>query len=199
MGWLFCSPSRKALIDRLLAPDMRSKHHVLIDHSVQGNNLWMLLQAKDDPEDRFIVLCMMSGSPGTVDHPDIRWGYKSMSESAGPCQVGCPQRLLDQSTCDAEWAVQWRQRCVEAREGDKRRREFIANLKPGDKFVVGGREITYAYPSPRNLSRYVLGYYEGTLYKWLKSRVTAPPEPEPEPKPEPAKPEPEQLALAIAA
>lgn len=196
MGWLYCEPTREALVKRLTSPANFGPVYKLVDHSHKGNDLWVLVQDKDDPEDRTIIHCRLSGTRGDGHPPDIRWGYKDVAESCGPVHVGCPQRLLDQSTCDEPWAVRWRQRCVEAREHDKRRRAFIAGLKPGDKFRCHGQTVTFAKPSPPYLKRYVLGYVDGELYKWPKARVQMPPEPPPAPEPQAPAAEPVQLSLA---
>ena len=63
------------------------------------------------------------------------FGYKDMSESMGPCEDHCPERILDLLTpADSEYANEWRERCRAYHA--KRRTTTLSN----------GQVITFAAP-----------------------------------------------------
>lgn len=141
MGWLFCSPTREALIKRLLH-DFETGNCTLVDHSVYGNELYAVVKRRDTGE-RFIMVCLMKGTPGNFHPDDIRWGYKDMDESCGPCVYNCPERLLAQSDCQRDRSVEWRQHCREHRAERAKHDRFIKGLKVGDKVRLGDIEATF--------------------------------------------------------
>ena len=58
------------------------------------------------------------------------FGYKLISEEAGPCECDCPKSILDLlSETDSEWAMDWRRKCVIRSEIKARERSKIAELK----------------------------------------------------------------------
>ncbi|NLA66715.1 MAG: hypothetical protein GX856_00430, partial [Gammaproteobacteria bacterium] len=133
MGWLIGWATKDDLVEHLLRQD--NSNVEVVDHSLRGNNLWMLCRRKDDGK-RFIVLCKIQycrdGGP-----PGRDWGYKDIDESMGPCELDCPERLLAQSDDDSRYGVPWRAACREARKEAAARRKFISSLKPGDRFRYG--------------------------------------------------------------
>lgn len=94
MGWLFETyPSSKSdYIDRILkrnfAPANPDASCTLLDHSLRGNNLWLLV--KPSVLQPFIALFRLERHDGC-------WGYKDMCESSGPYYYDCPLKFLDQA------------------------------------------------------------------------------------------------------
>lgn len=138
MGWLFGHSTKKELVDHLLSQG--GPNIELVDHSLVGNNLWLLYKLKDKPDERVIVLCLLGAARG---HPDYcRWGYKDIDESMGPYETGCPERLLAQSTDMSENAVAWRAKCRATHQSGSAHKKWIKTLKPGDKVRWGKETIT---------------------------------------------------------
>ena len=143
MGWLFCEPTREALVKRLLR-NCETDHSTLVDHAVNGNEFYAVIKKKDTGL-RFILVALMQGARGNFHHEDIRWGYKDMDESAGPYAYNCPERLLAQSDCQHERSVAWRQQCREHRQQRGRRAKFVSGLKPGDKVRIGDKDAVFEH------------------------------------------------------
>lgn len=170
MGWLFTAQGRDALVEELLNTP-RPRRRVL-EHSLVGNRLWVLFETSEDDataRERAIMLFLLEhGGNGS-------WGYKAIHESMGPAYYGCPKRILDRSTCRDGHAVKWRAECAQERADRKRRREYVASLKPGDTFTSLGRRVVLADFQPPGLGRnYVAGYMDGKLYKWATSNIDLP-------------------------
>lgn len=141
MGWLFCEPTRKALITRLVN-GCNTEHCRLRDYSTYGNEFYAVVQ-NIETGNRVIVVCLMQGDPKKYHHEDIRWGYKDMDESCGPYVLNCPERLLAQSDCQHERAVEWRQKCRSARASKAAHKAFIRSLQYGQDVSVGGMKATF--------------------------------------------------------
>lgn len=72
------------------------------------------------------AICLVRYNPR--DPEGYIFGYKSMEESMGPHECECPKSILDLLTpTDAEYARQWRARCLEAAAA---RRARAAKPKP---------------------------------------------------------------------
>lgn len=141
MGWLFCEPTRDALVRRL-KDRCNNDSYELIDSATRGNEFYAVLRRKDTGL-RFIAVCLMRGTPGNFHPDDIRWGYKDMDESMGPCYYNCPERLLAQSDDQSEYAVGWRAACRHLRARRNVHAKFIRGLKAGDKVRLGDIEATF--------------------------------------------------------
>jgi len=90
MGWYFDygTDNRKV---KYFAQDRvdeinRDKNFKVIDHSVVGHHLWMVIERSDSI--RFIELNLLAKSEGA-------WGYKPLDVYCGPCYYTCPKRLTD--------------------------------------------------------------------------------------------------------
>lgn len=71
---------------------------------------------------------------GYAPNDYYNFGYKDMSESMGPCEAECPERILKQLTpTDSEWANQWREKCW---ENLKKRKAVNALLKVGGRYKL---------------------------------------------------------------
>lgn len=65
------------------------------------------------------------------------FGYKDMDESCGPCEIDCPDRILRLLSPVDElpnpgYAVEWRGRVAEKKVQDRRMRQSVGKLAPGD-------------------------------------------------------------------
>lgn len=143
MGWYYCQPTREALVKHLLST--HADHLERLDHAQRGNHLWVLYRLKGT-QDTFIVLFKMSGTRGNHHDDYIRWGYKDIEESMGPCEVNCPARILRGSNYQHPIAVAWRQRCERALERERKRKAFVRSLKKGDLLAYFDRVFRYIGP-----------------------------------------------------
>lgn len=175
MGWLFCEPTRRHLVDRILGDRFTGEQVRRLDHSLQGNKLWVLYAYTHDPDKRFIVLYKLAGTRGDL-HPDYcRWGYKDVDESMGPCEYGCPERLLAQSTDQHDYAVSWREDCRAWNKREAARKKHVRALKRGDKFEYGGGRKPITFVSASTRPAFVVGYGEDGVSKlYWKSRINLP-------------------------
>ena len=160
MGWLVSmdpTKDRKALVEEILGDFRRNQYPypTLLDHSLQGNTLYMVLHnptrrvsgvealrvgvsAEDLPRleyrlvgnYRFIAVYLLAGSRNR----DEGWGYKSMDESMGPAVVDCPERLLKQSQVEDRYG--WRDECRRVRKEKNLRAAWAKGLKPGEQMLL---------------------------------------------------------------
>lgn len=109
MGWLFSYFGGKDdLIAKFRAADFWLNGTKLLKDSVVGNNYWAVIEKPDGT--RFIYLALMASGG-----KNSGWGYKDMSENAGPSEVNCPLSLLalaGEPRPDS-YAVAWRGRVRE--------------------------------------------------------------------------------------
>ncbi|WP_411688803.1 hypothetical protein [Acinetobacter indicus] len=81
---------------------------ILLDRAYHGNTVYSLVQIKKDGSKLILVDLVRKGSDGF-------WGHKPLSESVGPYELDCPERILKQSTCQSPLAVAWREKCRQKR------------------------------------------------------------------------------------
>lgn len=174
MGWLFCEPTRKQLVDRIMGDHFAGEHVVIKDHSHQGNKLWVLYAYRHDPDNRFIVLYLLAGTPRRPgEYVSNPWGYKDVDESLGPTHYGCPERLLKQSTCNHDYAVAWRDECRKANAHEAKRKKYVKALQRSDTFRYGEKRATYLYDNTG--SAFVVAKNEdGEVRRYWKSRILLP-------------------------
>ena len=83
----------------------------------------------------FAIVCLVRWNPR--DKENLIFGYKDMSEHAGPCEADCPERILALlGPTDHEYAIDWRRRCL---ANLQRRRRALAE---GDRIRLG-EEMTF--------------------------------------------------------
>ena len=165
MGWLYTpGQSRKRLIERLIRPYENDLHRQeTIAHCTVGNVLWSvrkITNKKENTEQSYIG-CDLLQNGGTDG-----WGYKDLSESAGPCYYSCPLSYL--SMCE-ERNPEWRE-CVKRWHANKAAaRAKTKQAKIGQVWALKGCSI----PNVRIVGkrkRTFLGSYEGHTYR-LPTRV----------------------------
>ncbi|UVO53731.1 DUF6927 domain-containing protein [Sphingomonas sp. SUN039] len=106
----------------------------------------------------FAIVCLTRWTPNARD--GHVFGYKDMSEHAGPCETGCPEAILAMlGPTSSDYARAWRQRCRATIGRRKRaisdgdRIKFAAPMRftdghEGDEFTVRrvGRRLTLIAP-----------------------------------------------------
>ena len=152
MGWLFMSrhsmgyPSPKAYLDAQFTYDRRQEDgcsrdlKVLASSCPQNRVYYAAAQVMTDGigGEIFAIVCLVRWNPANRD--GHQFGYKDMEESMGPCEAGCPARILDLLTPTTnEHALDWRRRCREnlGRRARKVEHGDIIKLPAPMKFTDG--------------------------------------------------------------
>lgn len=104
--------------------------------SCPGNRVYyavvQAMTSGDDPGEFFAVICLVKWSPRSPS--DENFGYKDMSESAGPLEAECPADILGLlTTTDNEYALDWRRRC-------------LARLRVRSRAIRNGDRVRLASP-----------------------------------------------------
>jgi len=137
MSWSFAcdkSHGRKELIAELRRPSRFGEGTQLLQACAVGNHHWYLAKTGDTI---WIGLDLMQGGGRTSG-----WGYKSMSESSGPCAVDCPISYLAKASEPTGCAIEWR-RQVRARHA-----ALAAVPTPAPGLVITYCGVPYTLISP---------------------------------------------------
>lgn len=124
MGWFFSQNwiTKKDVAAFLQSTERFGTGYTLLRASVVGNNHWYLC-LEDKSGDTYIGLDLMSNSK------DDGWGYKDLSEFAGPVEVNCPLTYLEQVTETVnEYAKQWREKVRKYHADKKARIKYAAEV-----------------------------------------------------------------------
>ena len=91
MGWDFTKDASKAdIVRECLSGSAKPTDYFPIAHKVVSNCLWIVFEhISGDRSARFIGLCLLEKKSG------FGWGYKTMEEVMGPCEVSCPLQFLE--------------------------------------------------------------------------------------------------------
>ncbi|CCW17297.1 hypothetical protein EBBID32_16360 [Sphingobium indicum BiD32] len=125
MGWLFMPftsmgghASAKSYLDAQLTyentieDDTKRGLRVLASSCPGNRTYYAAVQEMADgvPGSVFAVVCLVRWNPRSRD--GHQFGYKDMTENAGPCEADCPAMILDLLTpTDHQYARDWRARC----------------------------------------------------------------------------------------
>lgn len=144
MGWLFSYSirTRKDLIESLRRPERFGQNIQLLHSAAMGKNHWYLAKTISTGE-IWIGLDMMQGGGHTGDG----WGYKDMSEHAGPYVYNCPLHFLDKASPATGYAVAWREK-VRKYHADR-----AARPVPTQGAIVEFNGIEYKLVRPVGLRR----------------------------------------------
>lgn len=86
----------------------------VIDSACVGNRVWYAAaEIVEDGEPQYVIalVCLVRWNPKARDR--YVFAYKEMEESMGPCEAGCPARILRLLSPTAnEHALDWRRRCL---------------------------------------------------------------------------------------
>lgn len=126
MGYLFTGNTKQELVEELIDGDTQIVTH---KHSLRGNHLWAIQEAKQTNH-TFIIVFLLEG--------DVEgWGYKEVTESMGPMAVDCPLNFLKMVPCpDSTYARDWRVRVRAAATRKNQRQSMIKQARVGDTVVL---------------------------------------------------------------
>ena len=135
MGWLFM-PSLgghqgpREYLDDQLTTDRQGLHSkVLRSALVRMRTYYAAVEVVEDGKAREVWACVCLVKYNPRDKEGYIFGYKSMSESMGPCERECPVAVLDLLTpAENDYALAWRRDCREAAA----RRASKPKLRHGD-------------------------------------------------------------------
>jgi len=131
-----------------------SEGYELLDGATVGGTFYGALRRPDGKVEAVVNLTRW------VPNDYFNFGYKSMTESWGPGESRCPQRILDMLSpveelypegSDArQWASEWRERCREYRDA-------MAKVKVGTRLFLQGK-VYEVLDLRRNIFRHEHGY-----------------------------------------
>lgn len=138
MGYYSGWSSRKELVANLTDSTRYAKGTKVIDKGGSGNEFYVLIERPDGVI--MIIQYLLSSYRG-------EWGYKPIEETAGPAKVDhCPLRMLKKSTCNEGFAMEFRKRCMAARERKSKLRNLLKGMSHGDKVTMANDEsVVYRY------------------------------------------------------
>lgn len=139
MGWLFHNQKLRhetpvQYITRELSHESEAaKATVLAAATVRGT-IYAAVRNEDKTTGKTYVFCAVILFKNSERSG---FGYKDMDESCGPCEVDCPDRILRLLSPVDElpnpgYAVEWRARVAEKKVQDRRMRQSVGKLVPGD-------------------------------------------------------------------
>jgi hypothetical protein len=133
MGWCFSTEwaSKKELVSYLQRPGRFSDNHRRLKSRVIGNCHWYLLE---DLRTLKVIIGLDLLESGSKREPG--WGYKSLSENAGPVEVCCPLSFLRQASPPEGYAVAWRVLVEKEHEMQARLKDLV--LSKGTSLLYAG-------------------------------------------------------------
>lgn len=143
MGWSYhYNADTKAKIVAYLLGERLGERYTVLDKATVGNHLWTVTEDKTNG-DKFIHVDLLSYS-----RTDACWGYKTISESAGPSACDCPLRFLD-LVPEPERNYGWREHVRAYHEADAAARARRKALAPGVTVTLYGMD----YRLDKNIGR----------------------------------------------
>ena len=144
MGWSFAmtrSHKKADVIARVRSGRFFAEGYRLIEDRIVGNHLWGVMEQPDGI--KTIALVLMAGGG-----KDMGWGYKSITESWGPCELDCPLSLLDKVDPPTnDHARAWRDKVIEHHRLMGKKKKVIA---PGQTVTLNNQQYTLIEPyAPR--------------------------------------------------
>jgi hypothetical protein len=127
MGTYYTTGASKQDIIRELLDDSAYSNHKVIDKSISGNNLWVVIADKNNPElDRHIALYLLKADKDG-------WGYKPIDEQMGPYESNCPLRFLDMvPQPEGPYAGEFRERVRAYHKQQQVKRKQRTGLRAGE-------------------------------------------------------------------
>ena len=143
MGWVFGWSTYSELADYIRKDVVSASPGARIlaeAKTAAGRHYWLAVEwtRKDGTRRREVELFLIAGH-NFVAGLGGDWGYKSMSEHAGPFVYDCPLKVLDATGEDAEadasgYAHEWRVKVREYHAKQQRGRKLAHSLKVGQSF-----------------------------------------------------------------
>lgn len=139
----------------------------VLESSCVGNRVWYAaVQIVENGEERDVVaiVCLVRWNPR--DKEGLHFGYKDLDETCGPCEDGCPEKILRLLTPTTnEHALDWRRRCLKRLRNRKRPVTDGMRIKlarpltftdgfKGDQFLVVKRRGSISFRSTTGGGRY---------------------------------------------
>ena len=98
MGYTFPhhTKTKQLLVEELLGRYFDPAGTTILDHSVRGNNLWVLIDWHGR-DNKMIWLFRMEKTVPRLKGEKATWGYKEMIEADGPLYYDCPKKFFKQA------------------------------------------------------------------------------------------------------
>lgn len=138
-----------------------------LQQSVRGNELWTIWEKKDGTK---IILLFLLASK------NLRWGFKEISEEAGPHYYKCPLSFLALVPATNPG---WRERVVDYNEKRLNNRTFVRRVAVGMIVALDNPSNEFRVTHMKPLQGVSLK--EHRLYRLVKSRIVSVREASPEP------------------
>jgi hypothetical protein len=154
MGWDSCNSwmIKKHVIDDLRNNIKRSNWNILAEKN-NKDGIWFVIERESEKEIYF----------GLIKKERGEYCLKTMSENMGP-SYSCPVSLFKHCEAKTEIAINWRKKCLEIDESNKRRKgrklEIYMRIKLYD--------ITYTVINPLLM---IVSDNEGRKFKLIKSQM----------------------------
>jgi len=101
--------------------------HTILKSSLVGTTVYSAIEHIDSEGVRRVFATIFLTSINTKDY--YNFFYKDMDESVGPCECDCPKVILNMLTpTDHEYAISWRDRCVEKAKNRKLDKKVVDGL-----------------------------------------------------------------------
>lgn len=182
MGWSFGWDTYTSLVNYirkdivLASPGAR----ILAEaKTAAGRRYWLAVEwnRPDGRVEREVELFLIGGT-NPRGYADVGWGYKSMSEHAGPYEYDCPLKVLDATGEEAEHdasghAHEWRVKVREYHAKRRRGRALARSLAPGQGFaydIGSGRPLSLRYLG-RQGRLFIACDDGGTRYRFSPEKV----------------------------
>lgn len=120
MGWTGTSKAKGVSYDQFFDVEYGNEsHHVWVGKGFAKNGVYYRAMKNTETGEIFAIIALVQNSRGQRD--GTNFFYKMMDETEGPYNYDCPARILDLLTpTTSEWANEWRKKCREHIERDKR-------------------------------------------------------------------------------
>lgn len=153
MGWSFLQAAfNRKCLDRFLRKELAQEWGTDTKFTTVGNHLWVLRPPLFGSKSWRIALYLLAGSRKTGEG----WGFKSMSEDAGPFYYTCPPRLMklaggpEQEGLSPN-AKQWRYSNEVHQHHKQVLKRLYASLRVGDEITgFDGKVFTVWKPSEKH-------------------------------------------------
>lgn len=143
MGWLFMERPRsvKGYLQSLATFETDTRKSRCLDVAIKLNAAFAAVEEIDKATgDRSVygVVFLMRYIRG---EERFNWGYKSISESCGPVETGCPARILELLTpTEDPSSIEWREKCRNTTKLSMPRVGVAVRFEEPIRFVDGSQE-----------------------------------------------------------
>ena len=165
MGWSFFIDPRRGkkdrvddLVNRQKAADAEWRY---VDHSVVGNNLWMVVKHSQTGLQEVSLVLLQAGDESHG------WGYKYVNHREG---VDIPLSLLLQlSPDDSSGELTWRDAVKRHHKEKSDLRKYAKSITVGRKFALKGGRMVVKQAYPGNADFYVGIEIQNPTGEWMQT------------------------------